>query len=209
MELDDFRSRWQEQPVATDTPSQTEQTLRTMLTLKSNSPLNKMQGNARRDFILLLVPIIINMNTILNFKHNYLLGVPKEVCFLILGVAMVLPTWIGFRRLQLIRKLGQDAAPTSTHVTGLVQQLRSLMDSSWYAGVLFVGLIGLALLVGNSNILLERLQNGRVDWGLTILVIFAIAVFLSVMIAISIQREQNRYGKYLDQLEGALRELRG
>lgn len=208
MELDDFRSRWQDQPVTTDTPSQTEQALRTMLTLKSNSPVSKMQRNARRDLKMLFFVGVLNAANFLNLSKNLMIGMSKEVFFAILGLVLSLSLWYSIRQLLIVKKLSQSAAPTFAYTAELVNQMRTLMRSYAYIGLVFAGLFVLAALIGNGSILLERLRTNHVDWGLTILVAFATVVTVAVMVAIGRMSQQDRYGRYLDQLEAALRELR-
>lgn len=208
MELDDFRRSWQEQPVE-PTQSLTEKKLRTMLTSPSSAnPLLRLKKNATRELSWVVMAFGLSGFNALFFARDS----PRLQLFVLAIMAMLVAVGvIVYQRLQVLREMEQQHDNLYQSLKNRITRFRRLMRLHDYMGVGALALVVLAAALARQTDLLKYLQPSGPGWGWHWLVagLGAVAV-LGLMYAgyaVGKLEHQRRYGRHLDQLEGALREL--
>ncbi len=211
MELDDFRSRWQDQPVAASTdPVSTEQALRAMLaSYTSANPLVRLKKNASRELRWVFVSLIlIVFDALIFFRHVARMQVFAAFVF----GAICLVGLIVYQRLKLIGQMEQQEGNLYQLLKTRIARFRQLMRLHDYVGAGTLFLLAVFVVVVRRSYLWAYLQPGQPDWGWHVGIVGGgILGLLALVVAAYYtgQKEhQRRYGRYLDQLEAALRELR-
>ncbi|WP_156126261.1 hypothetical protein [Hymenobacter sp. DG25B] len=182
-----------------------------MLANQSDSLVSQMLRNARKEQRVLVFILILNWVNVSNMFNRHLSGASLNAQLLLygcVGLMVVFIAWTTYRKRRLLTQL--QAADTSTyrHLRQTIQQIRSLIKNKKYAGMLFLVSIILAAFYIRYDSIMQALHKGTVDWGLTILLTFAAAMLIAGLLYLDQQRQQRRYGKYLDQLEATLHELK-
>jgi cytochrome bd-type quinol oxidase subunit 2 len=206
MELDNFRRRWQEQPVEPTQSSLTEQKLRTMLANQTDGPVAHMKRNAIRDLRFLLVVLVINVANVFNLTKRHGLAEVRPVLLALVVVMVAFVAWNMFTQLRLIRQLQEGAGAVYLQLRTKMQRIRQLMHLRRYAGGVFLVALAAIVLFSQRSKLAHTLATGAVDWKMVSLIVLIIAA-LGVLVLIGEHKQQRRYGQYLDQLEATLREL--
>ncbi|OWP62566.1 hypothetical protein CDA63_13740 [Hymenobacter amundsenii] len=211
MELDDLRRQWQAQPTGlpADSPP-TEQALRTILTsYASSNPLIQLKKNASRELKLILVGIVlIVFDGLIFFRHS------AKMPLFATGILIVLCLvgTIVYQRRKLIHQMEQQHDDLHHFLSSRIGRFRYLMRLHDYVGVVtLVLIVGMGVVVRWADIR-AYLTPVHPDWNWHIIAVGAGAIVLLILIYtvyVMGQREhQRRHGRYLDQLEAALRELR-
>jgi len=217
MELADFRRAWQQPPAeAAPAPTPlTDQTLLSMLTRQPNSPVAIMKANARRDVRVGLAVILLNFINLYNLLKSRGTESNAHLELGLIGaftlVAVLFLAWSIRVKQRLLASMEADTVNLREHLTRLVKQFRQLLRGGARVGlVLGVGIVGLFTFARRQE-LLDYLAPGAAERASHVLLalLFVGAVF--ALFAFAYQRgqtlRQRRYGRYLDQLEAALREL--
>lgn len=206
MELDDFRRPWQQQSVAPESASVTEQKLRAILTHPETSPLAQLKRQLVRDRRLLLVVLLLNVLNIINLTKRYDLREARPV-LLALVLAMVGYTfWDLNRRLQLVRRMQQHVPDVANQMRRQVEQLRGLLHLHLRVGIGFSAALVLTVLYARRHHVVHSPFTDTIDWPQTLLAVLCLAV-LVLLVLIGRHQQRQRYGRHLDQLEAALQEL--
>jgi Flp pilus assembly protein TadB len=165
-----------------------------------------MLRNAQRDQRLMLIMVIINVGNVVNLGRRWAEGSTLSLLYVIVALMILFVSWITYRQRQLIRQLRQGDGATYGHLREAVRQLRVFSHNKLYAKIAFLTTIFLVLVYGKFDAIRHSLQSGLsltlVAWG--VVVGLGLVVLL---LYVGQRRQQRRYGRYLDQLEGALREL--
>ena len=211
MELDDLRSRWQAQPadLPLDTLS-TEQALRAMLTSHTSSnPLIRLKKNASRELQRVMAGLaLIVFDVLIFFRHV------AKMQFFAAGIfcVMCLVGLIVYQRLKLIRQMEQQHVNLYHFLKTRITRFRQLMRLHDYVGVVTLVLLAVFVVVVRRADMWAYLQPGQPDWGWHLSTVGAgivgVLALLYVAYTMGQKEHQRRYGRYLDQLEAALRELR-
>lgn len=209
MELDDFRRRWQEQPVELTQSSLTEQKLRAMLTAPdSTNPLIRLKKNASRELRLLLVGLVLLIfDAVIFFRHEAKMQLLAGGVFFV----MCLVGLIVYQRLKLIRQMEQQQSNLYHFLKIRIVRLRQLMRLHDYVGMVALVLLAVFVVLVRRADLWAYLRPDQANWGWHWGAVGAgtgvALAFIYVAYLIGKLEQQRRYGRYLDQLEGALREL--
>jgi uncharacterized membrane protein YqhA len=213
MELDDLRRRWQQQPSGpTPSPETTEQTLRTMLTQRTNGPIAQLKHNVYRDMRFSIPILLLNLFNVLNIVNRK--SLTTESRFVVVGLVAVLLVMLAlsmFRRLQLVRQMEDGSADLYSQLQTSSRKLRQLLQTGRLLGfgVLLV-VCGMFLYKTHAQ-LLAYLDPAAEDWGQHVAVValgcIGLALLVTALFSLGKAKQQRRYGKYLDQLDAALREL--
>lgn len=209
MELDDFRRRWQQQPVEPSHSSLTEQKLRTMLTSTSTTnPLFRLKRNASRELRWIVMAFGLNGFNAVFFARNST-SLRWFVVMLMMMLAVV--GGIVYQRLRVLREMEQQQDNLYKALKSRIARFRHLMRLHDYVGVVTLALVVLTVLLVRYADLLNYLRPSGPDWGLHLVVVAAgvVAVLGLIYAAYAVGKleHQRRYGRHLDQLEAALREL--
>jgi hypothetical protein len=85
--------------------------------------------------------------------------------------------------------------------------MRMLMKNRLRVVLGFLALVTLTVLYGRHETILRSYHAGRIDWGITTLMVLGATALLLFIIYFSQKKQQRQYGQHLDRLESALREL--
>ncbi|WP_303312061.1 hypothetical protein [Hymenobacter sp. BT730] len=207
MELDAFRRQWQQQPTGTSDPTLTHQKLQAMLANQPASPVSEMLRNVQRDQRIIFLIVILNVGNITNLSRRHLLGGSLVLLDVAVALMIIFVSWYVFRQRQIIKQLRLGDGTTYGHIRESIRQMRALIKNKSYVAIAFLTTVVLAIAYGKHNAILNAIHQGTVDWGLTSLVVFVTLFLMAALLYVGQQRQQRRYGKYLDQLEATLREL--
>jgi hypothetical protein len=210
MELDDLRRRWQQQPVVPAVPTQSpEPTLRAMLSLTPNTPLSHLKHNTRRNLVVGLLLLVINLRGILGqgsqhgIMHEPLMRGLFLAGFLMLFASLLWQLWL-FRRMERVSdNLCQQLRNLTEQVKRLLR-LRELTGPIWYS------LLVLAAIYLKRSALLAYLQADGQQLFHALLVGAGLLLLVGLGLGLhwlGKRQKQRRYGQYIDRLEAALREL--
>ncbi|QIX62535.1 hypothetical protein HER32_15655 [Hymenobacter sp. BT18] len=118
---------------------------------------------------------------------------------------------IVYRRLQIIREMEQQQANVFDVLNSRIVQFRQLMRLHDYVGVVSLVILVITVVVVRFKDLRAYLNAPQPDgnWHLLVAVGVALAVVGVIYAAFVVgkREHQRRYGRHLDQLEAALREL--
>lgn len=211
MELDNFRGQWQRQPTTglPVTTLSTAKTLHTMLTSHTSSnPLLRLKKNASQELKLVSISTILLVSNVLLFSRH---GAEMQWFMAsILGVVCLVGLLI-YQRLKLIRQMEQQQADLYQFLKTRITKFRQLMRLHDYVSVVTLALLAVVALLIRRADLRAFLQADQPGWGWHVGAVGAGAVLLLALIyaayAMGRKEHQRRYGRYLDQLEAAMREL--
>ncbi|MBT9393932.1 hypothetical protein KLP40_12230 [Hymenobacter sp. NST-14] len=211
MELDDFRRQWQQQPVGSSTDTLTsEQTLRAMLTAHTSAnPLIRLKKNAVRELQFVLMGLVlIVFDALIFFRHVAKMQLFAAGIFLVICLVGL----IVYRRLQLIRQMEGQQGNLYHLLQTRISRFRQLMRLHDWVGVgalfclyVFVGVV-------RWEYVRAYLAPGQPGWGGHLAAaaggLLLLLALLYAAYRTGRREHQRRYGRYLDQLEAALSELR-
>jgi hypothetical protein len=206
MELDDLRRQWQQQPGGPSQPDLTTLKLQAMLANQPDTPVSELLRNAQRDQRLIFLMVILNVGNFTMLSRRFTHGGPLTLLYVALALMIVVISWFAYRQRQLIRRLQLADGTTAGYLRATLAQLRSFIHTKLYIKLAFLTMITFILGYGSYDSLRHSLQTGLNP----LLVVLGVGVFLGIMAAALYagqRRQQLRYGRHLDQLEGALREL--
>jgi hypothetical protein len=207
MDLNDFRRQWQQQPSGPTDPSLTHQKLQAMLATQPASPVSEMLHNAKRDQRLILIVVLLNVGNITNLTRRHLEGSTLVVLDVVVALMILFVSWHAYRQRQLLRQLQLGNGTTYEHLRKSIRQLRALIRNKAYVAMAFLTTIILTVAYGKHEAIWAGVRAGRVDWLQALVVGLTTLGLMAGLLYFSRARQQRRYGRYLDQLEGALREL--
>ncbi|SHJ08127.1 hypothetical protein SAMN02745146_2223 [Hymenobacter daecheongensis DSM 21074] len=202
MELDDFRRQWQQQPAPGGAPHN-EDALRALLAQCSGTPVARMLHNARTEIIATAVSLGIGATLVL------LVGIQRLQPFglLLLGTA-VLTGYDYYHKRRLLRELPAATGGLRSHIARQLQSLRGVLRLN-YRFTMATLLITIGFLLTFAYTQLPQLFLGdartlgqRGLW--LVLTVLASGLITHWLIRWTLQQQ---YGRHLDQLETALREL--
>ncbi|GAB2958406.1 hypothetical protein GCM10027048_26710 [Hymenobacter coalescens] len=213
MELDDLRRQWQQQPADQTAPPLTDQKLQAMLANPADNPISQMTAHAKRDLRMLGVVMIINIPNLINlFSNSAKPGFGEDGSrFLLLALfaaMLVFTVWNTYARVRLLRQMQQDApaAGLAAQLHRQTQQLVQLLQLHQRVGYAFA----VALVLGVGFVLRHRLVlhpfSEAIDWSRTALAVLGV-LGLGAIVMAEAARQQRRYGRHLQKLEGVLHEL--
>ena len=211
MELDNFRRQWQAQPIglAADTAA-SEQALRAMLTSHTSSnPLIRLKKNASRElkFVLAALALII-FDAAVFFRHVVRMQLFAALLFCILCLILL----IVYQRVKLIRQMEQQQDDLYQFLNIRITRFRHLMRLHDYVGAGTLALLAVFVGVVRRSDLAAYLRPAESDWGWHLAAVGGgLLIILALIYAAYFEgrkEHQRRYGRYLDQLEAALSELR-
>ncbi|TGD82967.1 hypothetical protein [Hymenobacter wooponensis] len=213
MELDNFRRRWQEQPSdPVPTPETTEQILRAMLAQRTTGPIAQLKQNVQRDMKLSIPILFLNLFNVLNIVNRK--SLTTETRFMFVGLVAALLVMLAasmYRRLQLVRQMEDSSTDLYNQLKTTSHKLRQVLRTSWMMGIGVLLVVCVLFLYKTHAELLAYLSPGAEHWGRSVTVFvlgcIGLALLLMALFAVGKAKQQRRYGRYLDQLEGALREL--
>ncbi|QJX47581.1 hypothetical protein HMJ29_11775 [Hymenobacter taeanensis] len=213
MELDDFRRRWQEQPSGpAPTPETTEQNLRAMLAQRTTGPIAQLKQNVQRDMKLSIPILLLNLFNLLNILNRKSLTTESRLMFVgLVAALLVMLAASMYRRLQLVRQMEGGSADLYNQLKTTSQKLRQVLRTSWMMGIgVLLVVCGMFLYKTHAE-MLAYLSPGAEHWGRNVTVFIlgctGFAAVVTALFVVGKAKQQRRYGRYLDQLEGALREL--
>jgi hypothetical protein len=209
MELNDFRRRWQEQPVEPTQIFLTEQKLRTMLVSPSSAnPLFRLKKNTSRELNWVVMAFGLNGFNAWFFARN---SANLKWFVVMLMVMLAVVGGIVYQRLRVIKEMEQQQDNLYQALKSRIARFRHLMRLHDYVGVVTLALVVLTVLVVRQAELFNYLRPYNPNWGQHVVVVAAgMMAVLALIYAAYIMgkaEHQRRYGKHLDQLEVALREL--
>lgn len=211
MELDDLRRQWQAQPTGLpDDTATSEQALRTMLTSHTSSnPLIRLRKNAYRELKLVIVGLVLLLFDALLF-FRYVAKMPLFAAGIILVICLV--GLLVYQRLKLVRQMEQQQGNLYQVFRSRIARFRYLMRLHDYVGVGTLSLLAVVVGVVRRADWLAYLQPHQPNWGGHLMVagggLLLLLALLYAAYYVGQKEHQRRYGRYLDQLEAALRELR-
>ncbi|RZK95752.1 MAG: hypothetical protein EOO62_29805 [Hymenobacter sp.] len=201
MELDDLRRQWQQAPPAPQVPPAE---LRHLLKQQSTSTIAKMRRNTWNEITVAVLTVLASFGLLLSHKG------PVSTLYTALLV-LIVAVMVGYYILQisLLQQLARTDSNVRGHLREVCASLRRLLRFNdkltlWTGPATWVVLIGyyvwrelsqvaeprwvkLGWVVGSSLVLGAGLQFG--------------------LLKLNRWWSQYRYGRYLDRLEGQLREL--
>ncbi|MFD2786707.1 hypothetical protein ACFSX6_14670 [Hymenobacter rubripertinctus] len=211
MELDDLKRQWQAQPVELPADTLTsEQDLRAMLTShNASSPLVRLKKNASRELKLVLAAmLLIGFDALVFFRNASKMLLFAAGVFLIICLVGL----IVYQRLKLIRQMEQQHDDLYHFLQSRIGRFRYLMRLHDYVGVGALALLALTGVVVRWAYLRAYLHPAQPNWGWHVSMVgVGIILLLILMYAayrVGQKEHQHRYGRHLDQLAAALRELR-
>ncbi|WP_175470917.1 hypothetical protein [Hymenobacter psychrophilus] len=151
---------------------------------------------------------LIILDVLVFFRHVAIMYLFGAGIFLVLCVIGL----IVYQRLKLIRQMEQQQANLYHFLKTRITRFRQLMRLHDYVGVGTLFFLAVFVVAFRWDYVWAYLQPGQPDrgWhlsvaggGLVVLLALIYAAYLTGR-----QEHQRRYGRYLDQLEAALRELR-
>ncbi|MBX0292111.1 hypothetical protein K3G63_16800 [Hymenobacter sp. HSC-4F20] len=164
-----------------------------------------MERNATRDLRLLLFVLIINVGNVFSLTKRHGLTEVRPALLALVLVMVAFVAWSMITQLRIVRRMQQEVGAVYLQLKSQIQRVRQLMQLRRYAGGLFLlGLITIILYSQRNRFWSTELEG--IDWRSVALAILVIAA-LGVMVWIGEYKQQQRYGRHLDQLEAALREL--
>jgi len=203
MELDDLRRAWKqpttaESPAALDTAA-----LNALLAQEANSPVAKMQRNARVEMaltaLLMLLPFAF-------MRIDKPVTVFWTVFMVVLGSGQL---YYYYYKLGVLRRMATVEGNVREHLQKLCVELRRLLRFL-YRVTLGTGPVTLVLLFG-SYVAVEQAQpTGLRPQFLLITagVVLVLGILLQLGVLYGTRRYLQRlYGQHLDRLEASLREL--
>ena len=175
----------------------------------SSNPLFRLKRNASREVKLVLAGMaLIVFDALLFFRHSAKMQLFAAGVFVVLGVVGL----IVYQRQQLISQMEQQHDNLYQFLNSRIGRFRRLMRLHDYVGVIALLLLMLTVLVVRWEFVWTYLAPAHPEWGWHMGIAGGVVVALLALVyaayAIGKKEHQRRYGKYLDQLEGALRELR-
>lgn len=205
MDLNDFRHQWQQQAAATPKPDLTHQKLQAMLANQPDSPVSEMLRNVRRDQRLIFLVVILNVGNVTNLiqRHTHDSRLLLDV---VVALMILLASWRVYRQRQLIRALQGGNGSTHEHLRESIRQLRVLIASRFYTVVVFLVAVLLLLTYDKYDAIVGSAGSG-LSLGLTATGLLSGLLLVGGLLMLSRRRQQRRYGRHLDRLEEALREL--
>ncbi|MBG8552278.1 hypothetical protein [Hymenobacter guriensis] len=206
MELDDLRRRWQ-QPAAASEPTLTHQKLEAMLASQPDTPLSEMTRHARREQRLVLMVIIFNVANFTNLSRRHFQGNTLVLLDVVVALMILFISWYAYRQRKIIRQLQVGDGSTYGHIRQSIRQLRTLMRNKGYGGMAFLTTIVLTVVYSQQAVILANLRAGTIDWVPTLALALALVALVVGLLYHERWQQQQRYGRYLDQLEATLREL--
>lgn len=206
MDLDNLRRRWQEQSTHTPPVSLTEQKLRAMLTNQTEGPIARMRRNATRDLRILLLLLSLNIFNVINLMKRHGAAEVRALFVALLVLMMAFVAWNTVAKLRIIKQLQSDSGAVYLHLRSQLQRIRRLIRLHRYAVVVFLTSLATISAYSQRNKLVHNVFTDAIDWPTTILVVAVVAMII-LLLFVGQHRQQRRYGKYLDQMDAALREL--
>jgi hypothetical protein len=209
MDLDNFRRSWQEQPVEPTQSSLTQQKLRTMLTSPSAvNPLFRLKKNASRELSWVVMAFGLSGFNALFFARN---SASLQWFIVMLMGMLAVVGGIVYQRLRVLREMEQQHDNLYQSLKSRISRFRHLMRLHDYVGVVTLVLVVLTAMLVRQSDLVSYLRPSSPDWGLHLALVLAgvVAVLGLIYAAYVVGKveHQRRYGRHLDQLEAALREL--
>lgn len=203
MELDDFRGQWQAQTADKNAPF-TDTQMQLLLT-KRPGLVEKMRASVRLEAWLtagLMVPV------------GWICFTRDDVRFLVAGVVLLLmclaQLYYYYRKLGLLRRMARVEGHVRKHLEKLTAQVRRMIKGYYWASII-AGPFGILLSFGGVfGYEMGRPGPLRVNYLLITAAFMTLAGVISFFPLRAAIRWylQRLYGQHLDQLEGALRELR-
>ncbi|WP_022823963.1 hypothetical protein [Hymenobacter norwichensis] len=203
MELDDLRRAWKE-PSATNAPPILDTAaLAQLLARNTDSPVAKMQRNARIEMgltaLLMLLPFWF-------MKVEKPITVFWTVFTILLGAGQL---YYYYYKLGVLRRMAMVEGNVRNHLRKLCLELRRLLRFL-YRVTLATGPVTLVLLFG-SYVVLEQAKPPGLQPQLLLItagVVLVFGFFLQLAVLYGTRRYLQRlYGQHLDRLETSLREL--
>jgi len=209
MELDDFRRQWQAPPAHPTDSFTTEQTLRAMLASStSTNPLFRLRKNATKELSWVVMAFILSgFNALIFGRHEVNLQ-RFAVCVMLLLVVVGV---IVYRRLQVLKEMETQNDSLYSFLKTRISRFRRLMRLHDYMGVVSLVMLVVIVLVVRAEDVLKYLNPAQAAWqwhwavGLGVSGVVVTVIYASY--AMGKKEHQRRYGRHLDQLEAALREL--
>ncbi|WP_188559491.1 hypothetical protein [Hymenobacter glacieicola] len=174
----------------------------------SVNPLLKLRKNASRELNWVVIAFGLNGFNALYFARNS----ASLQWFVVMLMAMLsVVGGLVYQRLRVIREMEQQQDNLYESLKNRIVRFRHLMRLHDYVGVVTLTLVVLTVLLVRYTDLLNYLRPSSPDWGLHLALVAAGVVAVLGLIyaayAVGKAEHQRRYGRYLDQLEAALREL--
>lgn len=209
MELDDFRRQWQAPPAHPTDSFTTEQTLHAMLaSATSTNPLFRLRRNATKELSWVVMAFILSgFNAFIFGRHEVNLQ-RFAVCVMVMLVVVGV---IVYRRLQVLREMEQQNDSLYSFLKTRIFRFRRLMRLHDYVGVVSLVMLVVIALVVRSEYVLDYLNPAHAAWSWHVVTALGVGIMVGAVIHASYiigkKEHQRRYGRHLDQLEAALREL--
>ncbi|RFP65334.1 hypothetical protein D0N36_09755 [Hymenobacter lapidiphilus] len=203
MELDDLKGQWQAQTADNDLPL-TDAQMQLLLTKKPGL-VEKMRSSARSEAgltagLMLIVGWICFTSSDARFQFGGML-------LLFLCLAQL---YYYYHKLGLLRRMAEVEGHVRRHLEKLTTQVRRMLKGYYWATLItlpFTLLLGFCYKFGYEFAQPEPLRTNYLLMLAGVLLIVGV-VGTFIIRAITRWYLQRLYGRHLDQLEGALRELR-
>ncbi|MDU0371655.1 hypothetical protein ACFPAF_14720 [Hymenobacter endophyticus] len=181
-----------------------------MLANQADTPVSAMLRNTKKEQRILLFVLVLNVGNIANLTTRYLgqkSFVGQLLLFTCVGLMVSFTAWTTYRKRQLIAQLQTSDTSTYSHLSHSIRQIRLLLRNKTYAGMVFLATIILSVFFVRFQDMLTAARTGTLDWGTAVLVVLAIVALFVGLLYQEKYMQQKKYGRHLDQLEAALREL--
>lgn len=207
MELDDFRRQWQQTPSPATPVATTATELQVLLQQTSTSPLAQLKQAVRRDARLLWWVSILNVgNVFVATRHHSQWAEMRSVLLAVVGGMILYMVWDTWQRHRIIKGLEAGADTAVSQLRMMIGKLRQLMRLYTWAGVVFGVSFVLCFGYPKRSLLSWPPFTQPLDPTRTVLAVLCMLA-LGLLMAVGYERQQRLYGRHLDQLEAALREL--
>ncbi|MBT2558559.1 hypothetical protein J7E24_12240 [Hymenobacter sp. ISL-91] len=175
----------------------------------SSNPLVRLKKNASRELKFVgMGLVLIVFDALIFFRDAVKLQLFAAGIFAVLCLVGL----IVYQRLKLIGQMEQQQPNLYQFLTTRIIRFRHLMRLHDYVGVGSLALLAVFVVIVRRTYLWAYLQPGQPNWGWHLSIAAGGVVLLLLLLYAAYrmgQKEhQRRYGRYLDQLEAALHELR-
>lgn len=205
MELDDFRQKWQQTAeVAISAAPNLDATHLQALLRKRPGLVEQMRRNARRELVMTTVLILIFSLRLIN--PDSLLVILQGALLLLIGAGQL---YYYYYKLGVLRRMAAVEGNVHHHLRRMCQELRRLLRFFYRVTLVtgpFVLMLWFCYDLGR-----ELIRPTGADWahlGRLGAVLTGGGLLLQLLVVrVTRWHMQRRYGRHLDQLEAALREL--
>ncbi|RPD46879.1 hypothetical protein DNI29_12010 [Hymenobacter sediminis] len=168
----------------------------------------RLKKNASRELSWVVMAFGLNGFNAFFFARN---SASLQWFVVMLMVMLAVVGGIVYQRLRVLREMEQQHDNLYQSLKSRISRFRHLMRLHDYVGVVTLILVALTVLVVRQAELLEYVSSSGPNWGwhwaIVGLGVVTVLALIYAGYAIGKLEHQRRYGRHLDQLEAAMREL--